>query len=263
MGVDRRSCVTRCARASGARVRLTAVRPVPQTVLTVARIGILGGTFDPVHVGHLLAAHAAVEAGGLERVLLVPANRSPHKRAVATSSAADRLAMLRLSVAGDPLLEVSTVDVDRGGISYAIDTVTDLQGRYPGAELCFIVGMDCLRELHLWHRASELLERCTFLALARPGVDWPPQSGPLPLPPPWPERLLKQVIRGRNCEVSSSEIRCRVAEDRDIRYLVATAVEDYIRTHGLYRGTPHATAAGLASAQADRRDPGNDAVGRT
>ncbi len=208
------------------------------------KIGILGGTFNPVHIGHLLMAQAVREACGLDRVLLMPCHTPPHKACGVLAAAEDRLAMVRLAVADDPGLGVCTLELERGGISYAVDTMTAFRARNPCCEPHFIVGMDSLRELHLWYRVQDLLQLCTFIVVERPGVDQPLAPAELRLPAPWPERLLANVIRGRRCEVSSREIRKRVAENRPIRYLVLPAVEQYILRQGLYSGS--------AAAQGDR-----------
>jgi nicotinate-nucleotide adenylyltransferase len=200
------------------------------------KIGILGGTFNPVHIGHLLIAQTVRETCGLDRVLLMPCHTPPHKACASLAPAADRLAMVRLAVADDPALEVSTLELDRGGISYAADTMAAFRAQHPACEPHFIIGMDSLRELHLWCRVEELLRLCAFIVVDRPGVDRPVSPDELRLPAPWPERLLSGVVRGRLCEVSSREIRKRVAESRTIRYLVMPAVEQYIFRQGLYSG---------------------------
>lgn len=193
----------------------------------------MGGTFDPVHIGHLLAAQSALEAFGLDRVVFVPSAVTPHKRHARIADAAHRLAMLKLAVAGIEHFEVSTLELERGGVSYTFDTLTALRTEHPEWDLWFIVGMDSLRELHLWHRAAELLDLCTVCALERPGVDTLLDAVP-GLPAEWSERLLRHVAPGRRIDVSSSEIRSRIAERRAIRYLVPREVETYIRDQRLY-----------------------------
>ena len=131
-----------------------------------------------------------------------------------------------------------TLETERGGVSYAVDTMLAFRARYTDCEPHFIIGMDSLRELHLWYRVEELLRLTRFIVVDRPGVDRPVRPEELRLPAPWPERLLASVVRGRLCEVSSCEIRTRVAENRPIRYLVMPAVEQYIRRQGLYAGRP-------------------------
>ncbi len=201
------------------------------------KIGILGGTFNPVHIGHLLVAQTVREACGLDRVLLMPCHTPPHKVCEVLAPVADRLAMVRLAVADDPTLDVCTLEIERGGVSYAVDTLTAFRARYPDAEPHFIIGMDSLHELHLWHRAEDLLQLCTFIVVDRPGIDRAVSPDELHFPAPESKRLLAGVIHGRLCEVSSREIRKRVAENLPIRYHVLPAVEQYILRHGLYSGS--------------------------
>jgi len=201
----------------------------------VERVGILGGTFNPVHLGHLLIAHAVAEALGLDRVLLMPSAHPPHKLSGILATGDERLEMVRLGIAGDPLLDVCTQELDRGGVSYAVDSMRAFRERHPGCAPHFIIGMDSLRELHTWRRVDELLDLCAFVTVDRPGVDRPVRPAELPLPAPWPERLLAGIVPVRTWEVSSTEIRRRIAAGLTIRYLVPPAVEAFIRTRGLYR----------------------------
>ena len=198
------------------------------------KVGILGGTFNPVHIGHLLVAQTVRESCGLDRVVLMPCHTPPHKTCDVLAPVADRLAMVRLAIAGDPALDVCTLELERGGVSYAVDTMTAFRACYPDCEPHFIIGMDSLRELHLWYRVEALLQLCKFIVVDRPGIDRPIAANDLRLPLPWPEKLLGSVIPRRLCEVSSREIRKRVAENRTIRYLVMPAVEEYIFRQGLY-----------------------------
>jgi nicotinate-nucleotide adenylyltransferase len=201
-------------------------------------VGILGGSFNPIHLGHLFVGGAAAEAFGLDSVLLMPCSVSPFKFGQpGQASGADRLEMVRLSVAEDPLFEPCSVELERGGVSYAIDTVLALRERHPLDRFSFIIGMDSLRELSRWHRAVELLALCDFITVQRPGVDAAVAEEALAFPPDVRARLLAGIIKGRLCDISSSEIRRRIAEGRSIRYLVCPAVEWYIRTRGLYEAT--------------------------
>ncbi len=201
----------------------------------MGKIGILGGTFNPIHLGHLLAGRAAAEAFGLDSVLLAPCNVSPFKvGSPVLASGADRLEMVRLSVAGDPLFEPCAVDLERGGTSYAVDTVRTLRERSPGDQFAFIIGMDALRGLCHWHNVDELLELCEVVTVERPGLDVRVTADALGFPPATCGKLLAKVTRGPLFDVSSSEIRRRIAEGKTIRYLVCPEVEAYIRTHGLY-----------------------------
>ena len=199
------------------------------------RIGLFGGSFNPVHHGHLIAAQTAMEAFALDRVILIPCHIQPQKSARPRSSGADRLTMLELAVEGSDTLEVSDVELLRGGLSYTIDTVDALQQRFPTAEICFIIGEDSLVDLHRWHRIEELLERCRFVTLARPGSSAPHRDpAALNLPAPQARRLLDAIAAERQIEISSSDIRTRIASGRSIRYLVPLQVETYIQTHRLY-----------------------------
>ena len=197
------------------------------------RIGILGGTFNPVHTGHLIIAQHALEQVALDTVVFVPCANPYHKATDDLAEAGHRLAMLETAVSEDPRFEVSRADIDRGGDSYSVDTVADTRRRHPDARIEFIIGTDSLLELHTWKNVYDLLESCPFITMARPGfrVEDP---GQLHLRPPWPEKLLGNVMMGRVIDISSSEIRRRVREGKSIRYLVPEGVEGYIRGERLY-----------------------------
>ena len=199
------------------------------------RIGLLGGTFNPVHHGHLILAQTAMEVCELERVMLVPAASPPHKPTSNLISSQHRLAMLRMAVEGDPALEVSEIELRRGGVSYAVDTVAALCRERPHADIYFIIGADTLPELHLWKDIYDLLAMCTFVTFARPGarMDEILQRG-LCLDHPWEARLLEHVTGSREIDISSSDIRHRIAEGLRIRYLVPDRVAMYIHEHNLY-----------------------------
>jgi len=202
------------------------------------QVGIFGGTFNPIHLGHLLIGRAAAEAFGLDAVLLLPCNVSPFKCGQSgQATGADRLEMIRLSVEGDPLFEPCALDLERGGISYAIDTVKALQKRHPQDRFSFIVGTDALRELDHWHKIDEMLTLCDFISVERPGADAAVIVDRLAFSQEVRERLVARLVRGRLCDISSSEIRRRIAEGKSIRYLVCPAVETYIRSRGLYAAT--------------------------
>lgn len=201
----------------------------------MSSIGIFGGSFNPIHLGHLLAGRAAAEAFGLDRILLLPCSVSPFKReAKDLASGEDRMEMIRLSVAGDPLYEPCGLDLERGGVSYAVETVRALRAKFPNDRLSFIVGMDSLRELSHWHKVDEMLALCEVITLCRPGVDTPAGESDLAFPVAVRRRLLANVVRGRLCDISASEVRRRIAEGKPIRYLVRSAVEAYIRARRLY-----------------------------
>lgn len=200
------------------------------------RIGILGGTFNPVHMGHLILAQDAMEHFELGRVLFIPCARPPHKSERDLLPAEHRIAMLEAAIEGDLRFHVSRLETERGGVSYSIDTARELHSLYPGAEIHFILGSDSLLELHLWKNAGELLELCRFVTLTRPGAEYDMlKTADLQLPAPWPERLKACIRVGHTVDISSTDIRYRVAEGLAIRYLVHPAVEMYIAEHSLYR----------------------------
>jgi nicotinate-nucleotide adenylyltransferase len=184
------------------------------------RIGIYGGTFNPVHHGHLILARQALEEFKLDRLVFVPAAESPFKIQNHSAPAGDRLAMLRLATAGEDRFSVDALEIERGGISYSIDTVKMFRNRDPGAELFFLVGEDNADRLTEWHRFEELKKLVYFAVLSR-SEDF--QS------PEYP------VVQ-RRIEISSTEIRNRVANQESITYLVPESVKHYIEQHQLYQG---------------------------
>jgi nicotinate-nucleotide adenylyltransferase len=202
---------------------------------TEQRIGIFGGSFNPVHLGHLVLAQDACERYELERVLFMPCAQAPHKTSLGLAEARHRLAMLELVAEHDDRFTVSSLEIQRGGVSYTIDTVQELQRRHPEARLFFLIGADSLRDLHTWKNIDQLLECCEFLSFRRPGVSRQFAPEELGLPGEWAQHLLNHFIEGHEVGISSSEIRRRVAEGMSIRYLVPPAVEMYISEHHLYR----------------------------
>ena len=199
------------------------------------RIGILGGTFNPVHLAHLALADRAVKIFALDKVLFIPCSRPPHKKTSILAETAHRLAMLKLAMEDKPHFEISKIEINRRGPSYTIDTIRELKKMYPSAELHFIVGADSLLELHMWKDIEKLLKLCKFVTFGRPGINMRKiQKKDLLLPPPWPKRLLENIVRSPMADISSSDIRRRVAERKSIRYLVPKDVAEYIDKHDLY-----------------------------
>ena len=194
------------------------------------RIALFGGTFDPVHLGHLIVAEQCREQAGLDQVWFVPAARPPHKQERTLTPFGQRGEMLALAVAGNSAFHVSEIEKDRPGPSYTADTLTELAERHPDFELSFIMGSDSLPDLPLWHDPGRILELARLLVVARP--DWPIRSleelgG----------KVRAQVVQAPLIDISSRDLRRRVAEGRSIRYLVPRALEVYIREKQLYRGT--------------------------
>jgi len=208
---------------------MTAPRNLPP-----ARLGIFGGSFNPVHLGHLLLAQTACEQFDLDRVLFMPCAVQPHKQPRTLAPAEQRLAMVEAAIMDNPAFELLDIECRRGGISYTVDSLRELNQLYPGDELHFMIGTDTLLELHGWKDIGTVLALCRFIVLARPGYDVP-VPGRLRLPAPWPDRLLENVCRVRQVDISSSDIRHRVAEGMGIRYLVPQSVEMMIREHHLYQ----------------------------
>ncbi len=195
-------------------------------------IGLLGGTFNPVHEGHLSIAREALRLFGLDGVWFIPCAVPPHKPTHNLASNEDRLAMLQLAIAGESRFAALPIEFERTGKSYTLDTVQMLQLLNPDVAFVFIIGADTLPELHTWHQPLELLARVRLVTLARPG--YVPTAESLHLPAPWPERLLADLRTGEPLAVSSREIRAQLAAGQPVD-LVPAAVLRYIEDHNLYR----------------------------
>lgn len=195
------------------------------------RIGVLGGTFDPVHLGHLILAEEAREVLSLERLLFVPAGMPWRKTGRPISPAEHRLAMLRLALEGSPF-ELSTLEVERPGPSYTVDTLRELHAAFPAASLYFIMGYDALLDLPNWHQPQEIVRLALLAVARRPGAEDSLEELERELP----------GVSGRvvwvtmpPIGISASDIRSRVRAGRSVRYLVPPGVEEYIHRHRLYR----------------------------
>jgi len=188
------------------------------------RIGLFGGSFDPVHLGHLLVAQAAREELDLNRLFFIPAAQSPFKPDAQPSPARERLRLLRLALAGKTWCEIDEQEIQRGGVSYTIDTVRDYTRRFPGARLLDLIGADHLPQLPKWRAADELARRVEFVVIPRPG------QGEEPLPAPFRGRWLAGFPLG----VSSSQIRARVKAGLPVEHLMPGIVAEAIRNNGLY-----------------------------
>ena len=196
------------------------------------RIGVLGGTFDPVHLGHLILAEEARDQLGLSTVHFVPAGDPPHKQGRHLAPVEERLHMIELAIAGNDAFRASRADADRPGPHYTLDMVHILQAQLPpGGELYFLMGYDSLAELPTWHRARELVAACHLVALTRHEVplDWAYLESQLP-----GVRERVTLLDMPELEIASHQIQARVRDGRSIRYLVPDAVCGYIGDHGLY-----------------------------
>lgn len=188
------------------------------------RLGILGGTFDPPHLGHLLAASDAFEVLELDRLAFVPAGEQPLKSGQVIASAAERLAMTRLMVDGDTRFEVDPLEIEREGLSYTVRTLEDLSRRHSGAALFLLVGEDVLGSFDQWREPERVRELAEMVVLRRTTWEMPVVMA-----------AGARVIPTRRVEISSTEIRTRVRDGRSIRGFVADAVREFIETAGLYR----------------------------
>ncbi len=213
------------------------------------RIGLFGGTFDPIHWGHLRSAEEVREALSLDRILFIPASRPPHKKGQHTTPAHHRLQMVRLAVKKNPRLRVSTVEIKRGGVSYSIDTLRYYARAVKGSNsYYFILGSDAFREIASWKNFRDIFPLCHFVVTSRPGSG---NSNSLRQTPVAVQKLFcydlkRRIYRHRSgtdlyfvkltdIAISASGVRRRVQEGKSIRYLVPLEVEAYIKKRGLYR----------------------------
>jgi nicotinate-nucleotide adenylyltransferase len=214
------------------------------------RLGIFGGTFDPVHIAHLRCAEEARETLALDRVLFIPAATPPHKRHRPVAPAQHRLAMLRLAIAGNRAFRVSAMELERSGPSYSVDTLRRLRAELPArADLVFLLGLDAFREIHTWKEHRALFGLADFAIFARPGYRLRSLRALLPVASRSEfcygrTRLTLEHKSGSQVrfldltalDISASAIRKRVARAQSVRYLVPLPVERYIARHRLYRG---------------------------
>lgn len=206
------------------------------------RLGVFGGTFDPPHTGHLVAAQDALLALGLDRVILVPAAAPPHKLERALTGAAIRLDLLRAAVAGDDRFEIDDIELRRPGPSWTVETLRALHARWPAARLFLLIGMDQFLEFGTWREPEEIERLARVAVLSRAGAAAPAGAA---------RHIAVPVTR---MDVTSTEVRRRVAAGLPIRYLVPAAVEELIARFGLYRPE---------RAPGETPGPGPDAGGRT
>jgi nicotinate-nucleotide adenylyltransferase len=215
------------------------------------KLGILGGTFNPIHYGHLAAAEEVSDRLGLKRVLFVPSFIPPHKKDEDIPSVIHRMQMVRLAIADNPLFELSDIEITRGGMSYTIDTMKSLRKTMADAELYFITGLDSFLEIKTWNRWKMLLTLCAFVVLSRPGYRFQDLSRLEFMKSAEDEfadldlGLCKQTVVQTGTytfflemiplfDISSTDIRRRIKEGRSIKYLLPDEVENYIIKNKLY-----------------------------
>jgi len=198
---------------------------------------LFGGTFDPIHNGHLIVARAVAEQLAVEKVILIPSAVPPHKMDQQISPAADRLQMAQLAVSEDYLFEVSDCELHRSGPSYTLETVLHFRQLCgPAVQLFWLIGADTISDLPGWYKIADLLEHCTIVTAARPGCemnDWHLLGDKLSSPQI--QQLKKHVLKTPLIEISATEIRRRVMQNQSIKNLVPPAVNDYIVSSGLYQ----------------------------
>jgi nicotinate-nucleotide adenylyltransferase len=215
------------------------------------RIGLMGGTFNPVHLAHLRIAEEAREACALDRVVFIPAADPPHKPLADEVSFARRCSMVSLAIAGNPGFELSGVEGERAGKSYSIDTIHHFRAEHPGDGLFFIIGSDSFLEIGLWHRYAEIFRHCSLIVVERPGCPVPDPQAALPAGIRGEfgydavSRILmhqsgEQIhfLSGCLLDISSSAIRRLAAAGRSITYLVPPHVEAYIKEQRIYHECP-------------------------
>jgi nicotinate-nucleotide adenylyltransferase len=215
------------------------------------RLGILGGTFNPIHYGHLAAAEEVRDRLKLDRILFIPSYLPPHKFEEEIPSAVQRLEMVQLATRGNPFFESSGIEIDRGGRSYTIDTVEALRRVLPGSELYFITGLDSFLDIQTWHRWERLLTLCNFVVISRPGYQFADlakigfmESAARELARLDKGELQQAVVRSAALtvyletiplyDISSTDIRNRVKAGVSIKYLLPDAIETYIIANKLY-----------------------------
>ena len=200
------------------------------------RIGVFGGTFDPVHVAHLILAEQCREQAGLDQVWFIPAARPPHKQEQGLTPFAARLEMLALAIAGQPAFRIDELEKDRAGPSYTADTLATLSSRCPGDEFFLLIGSDTLHDLPHWHAPQRVAELATLLIVIRPGWQMGEVEALAPALGLSPATALRyQVVRMPLLEISSRDLRQRAAAGRSLRYMVPRAVEAYILERQLYQ----------------------------
>ena len=197
------------------------------------KIGILGGTFDPIHNGHLKIAEAARKKLGLNEVYFMPAAKTPLKEGISISAVKRRVEMVRLAIAGKPHFKLSTIELDRPGPSYTADTIAELRKKLGAeTELYFIIGWDSLSQFARWREPARIIRMCRLVAVPRPGYTMPDAKALEAAIPGMSESLI--VLDKPEIAISATEIRERVARGQSIRRLVPEEVAGYIQKNGLY-----------------------------
>ncbi len=224
------------------------MNPTSAVPAMVGKLGVLGGTFDPIHLGHVAAAEAAQRALGLDEIILVPSRIPPHRMSPATARPADRFAMAELAAEGRPGWSASFIEIKRDGPSYTYDTLSELGAARRGAtsesneskgtQLFFITGADAFAEIATWSRYPAVLDLANFVVVSRTGItlDSLRERVPSAFDRPSPANTRVILVEAKTPDVSSTDIRRRVRAGEPLSGLVPPAVADYIRAHRLYLG---------------------------
>jgi nicotinate-nucleotide adenylyltransferase len=200
------------------------------------RIGVFGGTFDPIHLGHLILAEQCREQARLDQVWFVPAHRPPHKLDQPVTSFHHRVEMLALATAGHPAFRIDEIEGEQGGPSYTVGTLAELRRRHPDDTFFLMIGSDSLVDLPKWREPEGILRQAGLVVAARPGWEvWTPDRLRAELRLPAEAPLSLEVVTVPLIDTASRDLRRRAAEGRSLRYLVPRAVECYVETHQLYR----------------------------
>ena len=191
----------------------------------MSKVGVFGGTFDPIHMGHLITAQSVREIRSLDKIIFIPAFISPHKTAIEASSTEHRLNMVKIAIQDIPFFECSDIEIQKGGISYTVDTLRELRKHYD--EIEFIIGYDNIFSFHKWKNPDEILKLSKIIVLKRKSS----------FPPPFEDKYYRQAIfvQTRGIEISATDIRERVKNNKPIHFLVPKKVKEYIFDHKLYR----------------------------
>jgi len=221
--------------------RLSSTSTEPQTEAGIRRIGLFGGTFNPVHIGHLVLARDVCEHFGLDRLDFILALLPPHKlrQSGELAPAEHRWAMLQRALRGEVRLRASRVELDRGGTSYTIDTVRAYRAAFPQAELCLVIGADSLFELRTWRESARLAQLCRIIAVARPGwIGRAVTPEAVGFAPAVCAQIERDLQTARSIDIQATEIRARCGRGLSIRWLVPEPVDEYIAQVGIYRSGP-------------------------
>lgn len=199
------------------------------------RIGVFGGSFDPVHYGHLRLAEACREAAQLDQVLFMPAATAPHKRDLPLAPARDRVEMLKLAIGGHEAFVVSELELERGGVSYTVDTLTALKEVQPEAEFFLLMGADTFMDLPNWREPKRVIELALPLVVCRGGMAPPTDAAFEWISEPRRTQIREAMVEMPVSEISSSGIRQMISMGKSVRYLVPRGVEKYVQVQGIYR----------------------------